>query len=131
MEEVDRITEKLKLNNESINNLHAEIATADKLAKEYSQKLHDNQKTKEYQQRREELKSKASQLNLELSENTSEVEKLVSEKAYVLFTQDLVDSGKTILAKLREEGKVPAGISKDYVEKLLTEAQCICVLLLK
>lgn len=126
IEDAGEVAENIKHNEERVNTLHAEIEAGERLAKDFRQKLQDNVKTKDLQKRREELQNIHTQLNQELDDNTKEAEKLISEKAFVIFTNELVETGKTILGKLRSEGKVPAGVSKDYIENLLQNKVCIC-----
>lgn len=89
-------------------------------------RLAANQETHELQIQRAQQEQESAKTEQRLKELSEQLTKLISEDGYVLFAVELVQKGKAITQRLREEGKIPARVLNIFIEDLLRAGKCIC-----
>lgn len=89
-------------------------------------RLAANQEARELQSRRTQLEQDFARTEKRLKELSDLLAKLIAEDGYVLFAGELVQKGKAITQRLREEGKIPARVLNTFIEDLLRTGKCIC-----
>jgi DNA sulfur modification protein DndD len=70
-------------------------------------------------QERDELVSKRDDVTKRLS-------KMIADDGYTLFTAQLINRGREIVARFRSEGKIPARVLNTFLQELLEHGNCIC-----
>ncbi len=80
----------------------------------------------ELQQLRDELERKRISLQEEFYQANENIKKAISTKGYTVLIPDLTTEFKTLFSGLRERGELNTGITKQFVQNLLTRQQCIC-----
>lgn len=89
-------------------------------------KLAANQKAHELQSKRIRITTERDQLIARRDEIEQRLGKLISEDGYTLFTSDLIQRGREIVARLRSEGKIPARVLNSFLQELIDNGICIC-----
>lgn len=89
-------------------------------------RLAANQETRELQSKRASLEIERDEVDKRIRELTDRLAQLIAEDGYTLFAVELVQQGKTITQRLREEGKIPARVLNVFIEDLLRIGKCIC-----
>ncbi len=89
-------------------------------------KLAANREAAALQQRRQSLKQQRDVLSSRHDAVQQQLSKLISEDGYTLFTDDLVERGEAVVARLRQERKIPARVLNTFLEELLERGDCIC-----
>lgn len=94
-------------------------------------RLAANQETRELQHQRAQLEEEKNKVDQKYKELSVRLAKLIAEDGYTLFAAELVQKGKEITQRLREEGKIPARVLNTFIEDLLRTGKCICGCFLK
>lgn len=89
-------------------------------------KLTANQRAYQLQERRTRLNQQHEELTTARQEASAKLAKIIAEDSYTLFTKDLVNRGREIVARLRSEGKIPAKVLNSFLAELLDSEKCIC-----
>lgn len=89
-------------------------------------RLAANQETRELQSLRAQQELERDKTEKRLKELSELLTKLISEDGFILFAGELVQKGKVISQRLREEGKIPARVLNVFIEDLLRTGKCIC-----
>ncbi|MDJ0508258.1 MAG: AAA family ATPase [Crocosphaera sp.] len=106
-------------------NLQSLIET-EKEQKKLSEKviaLSSNQQLKELKIK---LERQEKYLKNELKESKKQLKQLISSQAYLVFLSDIIPKFNTLISTLREQGELPSGIKKQFVQQLLNRKNCIC-----
>jgi DNA sulfur modification protein DndD len=88
--------------------------------------LANNREAQELQHRRQNFESAEIKAVDELAAVTKELSKILAEDGYSLFTRNLVDRGRSIVTRLRNENRIPARVLNVFIEDLLKSEVCIC-----
>jgi len=94
-------------------------------------RLTANQETRDLQNQRAQLEEEREKVDRKFKELSDRLAKLIAEDGYTLFATELVQKGKEITQRLREEGKIPARVLNTFIEDLLRTGKCICGCALK
>lgn len=89
-------------------------------------KLLANRTAHEMQKRRNELKERSTKLTEQKQTVSRRLAQLIAEDGFTLFSADLVQRGRELVAQLRSQGKIPARVLNTFIEELLDGATCIC-----
>jgi len=103
----------------NLKSLATEIDSVDK-------KLALNREARELQTKRIRLQNEQIELTSRRDEIVKRLSKLISDDGYVLFTSKLVNRGRSIIAQLRSENKIPARVLNSFLQELLENSKCIC-----
>lgn len=103
----------------NLEGINAQLAAIDK-------KLVDNQEAFELQTRRELLTKECNDLQSRCDDLTQRLAKTVGEDGYTVLLGDRVTNGKSLVASLRNEGRIPARVVNTFVQELLDAGICIC-----
>jgi DNA sulfur modification protein DndD len=110
---------ELEEEQKNLEGINAELADIDK-------KLVDNQEAFELQTRRERLTKECDDLQSRCDDLTRRLAKTVGEDGYAVLLGDRVNKGKSLVASLRNEGRIPARVVNTFVQELLDAGVCIC-----
>lgn len=126
IEELSKLEEQLKeckaQEDKTLMNLkaiQAEIATVDS-------KLAANRVAHELQTKRIHLMKEREELVGKREDVTKRLSKLIADDGYTLFTSQLINRGREIVARFRSEGKIPARVLNTFLQELLEHGKCIC-----
>ena len=103
----------------NLEGINAQLAAVDK-------KLVDNQEAFELQTRRGLLTKECDDLQLRCDDLTRRLAKTVGEDGYAVLLGDRVTKGKSLVATLRNAGRIPARVVNTFVQELLDSGVCIC-----
>lgn len=116
---LDRRDEELKEASANLNALEAELAAVDA-------KLVANKEAYELQTKRERLTKEIKELRTQCDEVTQRLAKSIGEDGYTVLLSERVAKGKSLVAALRNEGRIPARVVNTFVQELLDAGVCIC-----
>lgn len=126
IEELSKLEDQLKecktQEDQTLANLkaiQAEIATVDS-------KLAANRVAHELQTKRIHLMQERELLVGKKDDITKRLSKLIADDGYTLFTSQLINRGREIVARFRSEGKIPARVLNTFLQELLEHGTCIC-----
>lgn len=125
-----RQQEKLEQESERIANRQTEISQEleyqSTIKKETSNRLRELSAAKELQSRRQELEKlkKTNQDNLKQSKET--LRRAISTRGYTVLLSENTAQFRGIVNELKQQGELTAGISREFVNELLTQQRCIC-----
>lgn len=126
IDELSRLEEQLKefktQEDQTLSNLNAikaEITTIDS-------KLAANRVAHELQTKRIHLMKEREELAGKKDDVTKRLSKLIADDGYTLFTSQLINRGREIVARFRSEGKIPARVLNSFLQELLEHGTCIC-----
>jgi DNA sulfur modification protein DndD len=88
--------------------------------------LANNRQAQELQHRRQTLEASKAKAVEEMASISRDLAKLIAEDGYSLFTESLVNRGRAIVTRLRNENRIPARILNVFIEDLLRSDRCIC-----
>lgn len=103
----------------NLEGINAQLAAIDK-------KLVDNQEAFELQTRRGLLTKECDDLQSRCDDLTRRLAKTVGEDGYAVLLGDRVTKGKSLVATLRNAGRIPARVVNTFVQELLDAGVCIC-----
>lgn len=89
-------------------------------------RLAANKATRELQSQRAHLEAERNAADKRLKELNEQIATLIAEDGFVLFSTELVQRGREITQRLRNEGKIPARVLNVFIEDLLKAGHCIC-----
>jgi DNA sulfur modification protein DndD len=103
----------------NLDGINAQLAAIDK-------KLVENKDAYELQTRRELLIKECGELQSRCDELTRRLAKTVGEDGYAVVLGERVTKGKSLVATLRNAGRIPARVVNTFVQELLDSGVCIC-----
>lgn len=113
--------------------LEADIALLEKniedqkdLLSKLNQRMRKLDTVKHLQSRRDALGETVRQKRESFQANLQTLKTKLSDSAYMLHTADVGSSFVSLIGELRKKGELPAGIKRQFVEKLLASQLCIC-----
>ncbi len=113
------LEERQSQTRKNLNAIAAELESVDN-------KLAANREAQELQAKRIHLSNERDELANRRDDVVRRLSKLISEDGYTLFTSELINQGREIIARLRGEGKIPARVLNTFLEELLESGVCIC-----
>lgn len=122
-DELDRQIEKRK---ESKKQAERNLSATKEQIRDVDAALAKNREVQELQDRRKSLEERSATASSDLATTEGELAKVISEDGFSLFTESLVDRGKTIVTRLRNENRIPAQVLNSFIEDLLNSDRCIC-----
>ncbi len=108
------------------NQTHANLTATTKELETIDSKLIKNREAHELQMKRKARMADRERLALKRDDCVQRLSKLIAEDGYTLFTPRLIERGRSIVARLRSEGKIPARVLNSFLEELLERGTCIC-----
>jgi DNA sulfur modification protein DndD len=126
IEELSKLEEQLReyksQEDQTLANLkaiQAEISIVDS-------KLAANRVAHELQTKRFHLTQERDELVSKRDDVTKRLSKMIADDGYTLFTAQLINRGREIVARFRSEGKIPARVLNTFLQELLEHGNCIC-----
>lgn len=106
--------------------IEQELEYQETIKKETSNRLRELSSAKELQERRQDLdkQKKVNQDNLKQSREA--LKKLISTKGYTVLLSETTAQFRIIVNELKQKGELTAGVSREFVNDLLTQRRCIC-----
>jgi DNA sulfur modification protein DndD len=117
--EIDRVQER---QTEIIN----KINELNHLKQEINQELLTLTAATEIQTKRQELERDRGTYQNELRRGQTAIKQLISTQGYTVLIDDLTHKFNTIVRDLRDRGELNQGISREFLQQLLRQQQCIC-----
>ena len=93
---------------------------------EVEDRLRRGKETEHIQQRRDELNRDQESRQQALRQMSQELAQIISSEAYAVFVPPAIASFRELIEGMRKRGDLPAGIKRQFVDDLLSEASCIC-----
>jgi DNA sulfur modification protein DndD len=123
LEELEALIGRRKATREqakkNLNSTEADIEAVDA-------SLANNRQAQELQHKRQGLEASKIKAVDDLAGITRDLSKLIAEDGYSLFTGSLVQRGRAIVTRLRNENRIPARVLNVFIEDLLNSDRCIC-----
>ncbi|MFT3868436.1 MAG: AAA family ATPase [Nibricoccus sp.] len=116
-------SEKLE---ETIGRFEKNIELQKEIVSNLNQRMRKLDTVKHLQSRRDALKETMRLKRESYLANLQNLKAKLSDSAYMLHTVELGSSFVALIGELRKKGELPAGIKKQFVEKLLASQLCIC-----
>lgn len=106
--------------------IEQELEYQETIKKETSNRLRELSSAKELQERRQDLdkQKKVNQDNLKQSREA--LKKLISTKGYTVLLSETTAQFRIIVNELKQKGELTAGVSREFINDLLTQSRCIC-----
>ncbi len=96
------------------------------IKQEINQTLLELTAAKEIQAQRQELERTKATHQTELRQAHTAIKQLISAQAHTVLLPDLTQSFQTIVAELRDRGELNQGISREFLNQLLLQQNCLC-----
>lgn len=128
----DLIVRKEQLTSQSdklegeIERLEKNIEDQKEILSGLNQRMRKLDTVKHLQTRRDALTEVIKQKRESYYANLQTLKTKLSDNAYILHTSDVGSSFVSLISELRKKGELPAGIKKQFVEKILSSNLCIC-----
>jgi DNA sulfur modification protein DndD len=91
-----------------------------------NKKLEANREARALQLQRSRLDEEEKALTSKLRELTGRLSSLIAEDGYTLFAEKLVQHGREITQRLRQERRMPAKVLNVFIDELLSVGECVC-----
>ena len=106
--------------------INQELENYQTFKKEVSNKLRELSAVKELQERKQSLESQKDSLRDELKKTRENLKKVISARGYTVLLSETTTKFREIFTDLKQRGELTAGISREFVNDLLTSGRCIC-----
>ena len=106
--------------------INQELENYQTFKKEVSNKLRELSAVKELQERKQSLESQKDSLRNELKKTRENLKKVISARGYTVLLSETTTKFREIFTDLKQRGELTAGISREFVNDLLTSGRCIC-----
>ena len=106
--------------------INQELENYQTFKKEVSNKLRELSAVKELQERKQSLESQKDSLRDELKKTRENLKKVISARGYTVLLSETTTKFREIFTDLKHRGQLTAGISREFVNDLLTAGRCIC-----
>jgi DNA sulfur modification protein DndD len=126
IEEKERLAAKSDELEETIERLEKNVEDQKEILKQLSQRMRKLDTVKHLQTRRDALDETIRAKRESYLANLQLLKTKLSESAYIIHTSDVGSSFVGLISELKKRGELPAGIKKQFVEKLLGTNLCIC-----
>lgn len=126
IEELSKLEDQLREYKTQEDQTLANIKAIDSEIASVDAKLAANRVAHELQTKRIHLMKEREELVGKKEEITKRLSKLIADDGYTLFTSQLINRGRDIVARLRTEGKIPARVLNTFLQELLDHGTCIC-----
>ena len=106
--------------------IERELEYQETIKKETSNRLRELSAAKELQERRQELErqKKVNQDNLKQSKEA--LKRAISTRGYTVLLSETTAQFRAIVNDLKQRGELTAGVSREFINDLLTQQRCIC-----
>ena len=94
--------------------------------KEIEQRLRTLEEARALQQRRDHFNREKEARKDSLLQTRLNLGTVISTKAYTVFLPEQISAFRSLIEGLREQGELPAGIKRQFVDDLLDKGSCIC-----
>ena len=112
---------------EEVKRLEGEIVDLETAKSEIEDKLRQETETREDQKRRDQLGEDERLRRAAIERNRSQLGAVLSSKAYSILLGAPIASFVALIERLREQGELPSGIKRQFVDDLLNKLKvCIC-----
>ena len=111
---------------ERLKELDSNADNAKARQKEIEQRLRTLEGARSIQHRRDELIREKEARKESLLQTRLNLGTVISTKAYAAFLSEQISAFRTMIEGLREQGELPAGIKRQFVDDLLDKGSCIC-----
>ncbi len=122
--------EKVEQDIEELANRQAEILQELEyqrtIKKETGSRLQELSAARELQERRQELEAQKALNQENLRQRKAVLKRAISARGYTMFLSEITTQFRSIVSNLRQQGDLTAGISREFIDDLLTQHRCIC-----
>lgn len=124
--EKEKLDEQLEALEEDISNGEKNVEDQKEIVRNLHERVSKVEGVKHLQDERERLNATIKEKKELISENARNLKELISNRAYILHTNEAEAFFLDFIRDLKERGEIPAGIKSQFVEKLINDKQCIC-----
>jgi DNA sulfur modification protein DndD len=94
--------------------------------KEASNRLRELSATKELQEKRQELEEQKSANQDNLRQTRETLKKVISTRGYTVLLSETTTQFRSLIEDFKKRGELTAGISREFIDDLLSKNRCIC-----
>jgi DNA sulfur modification protein DndD len=121
---------KLDLELETITNrqeeIIQEIERQQTLKKTVSSRLRELDSAKNLQEKRQRLDNQKQVYQEQLQKSRENTKRIISTRGYTVLLRETTANFRSVIDKLKQNGELKAGISREFVQDLLNSQTCIC-----
>ena len=118
--------ERIESLDENISNVKKNIEAQKGIVRKLHERIRKLDKVKHLAEERDQLKETIKKRKVSIQETAQKIKALISDKAYLLHTNEQQICFVELIEELKAKGELPAGIKKQFVERLLNSKTCIC-----
>lgn len=111
---------------EEVEQVSANIEASRERLRAIDERLEELEESKELQEEINRLVGRYDETEVLLAEQIAELRSLITQHAFLAFTEKMVSSCSKLIENAREKGEIPSDIKKQFVEDLLDNQRCIC-----
>lgn len=126
LEELAKLEDISDRRDEELDQARNNLSAIDEDLAAIDAKLVANKEAYELQTKRERLTNEIKELRARCDDVTKRLAKNVGEDSYTVLLGDRVARAKSLVASLRNEGRIPARVVNTFVQELLDSGVCIC-----
>ncbi len=124
--EKERLDDHIESLEQDISSGGENVEAQKSLVRKLQERIAKFESVKHLQDERDRLLNTIEEKKLSIKENSQQLKSLISDRSYLLHTQDQESYFQELIQALKERGEIPAGIKSQFVEKLIKDQNCIC-----
>ncbi len=93
---------------------------------EIKRKLEQIDNSSELEEERAELEAELEQVESDIAAVNNDIEDTISTKGHLPFAMPAVEATAKDLDRLRDQGAIPSEVSNQFINRLLTDGECLC-----
>ncbi|MBD2663522.1 hypothetical protein B6N60_03418 [Richelia sinica FACHB-800] len=117
--EIDYITKRQS-------EIQQELEYQQTFKKDVSQKLRELSAAKEREEKRQNLETQRASHREELRKTREALKKIISSRGYTVLLSETTAKFRDIITDLKQRGELTVGISREFINELLSSGSCIC-----
>lgn len=126
LKQQDKVVKQIERIDNRQSEISQELEHQETIKKATSNHLRELSAAKELQSRRQELEKLKKSNADDLKQSKEALRRAISTKGYTVLLSETTAQFRAIVNDLKQRGELTAGISREFVNELLTQQQCIC-----
>lgn len=126
LKDQEKLEKQVKILSDRQTEIIQELAHQQIIKKETSNRLRELSAAKELQERRQQLESQKELHRQNLKKSKDAVKRAISSKGYAVFLPTITAQLRLLVNERRSRGELKSGISRQFIQDLLTQKRCLC-----
>lgn len=103
-----------------------QLSQQEELKKSIANRIFELSGIEELQQLKIKLEEQEKITRANLLKDKHELKNLISSRGYTVFLSERLDIFSAFIDRLRQNGELPSGVKKEFIQELLTKKKCLC-----